>query len=455
MTFSEDACGPIDICIVHDVGGTRAAGCLANILRHAGAVSVLQAQPSNIEPPLLKSVQGLGARLALTDFSMRDGGRLAIIGVGAAGEAVGRGLAAYLLGQDVAVEALYSLSVEPDDDVGASVRETFPHIDFDTPQPCWSEGEDARRIKRFEGLSLVEGAECLRTEIEAVARKPRGQAGGALLLPLRPSRESEAEIFCIPGAGASVISFLDLAQLAPGRFSTIGLQPRGLDGRDPPYTSVEAAAVAFDKLISERSSAEAAHLVGHSYGGCIAFQLASRLRARGKTPASLTLIDSRPPRNSRWPVDLDDAEVALGWIRMSEQAAQRSLGIDEEQLRPNDLAFNLRLVQDGMVRAGLLPPNTMADTLVGPMRMFAACVRRWFHTESIYPGPLRLIYLDDPRKDDAGNAETAREVREGWSRLAPQLSFCRGPGNHITGLKNPHARDLIKLMGWESIEALA
>lgn len=455
MTLSGDASGPIDICIVHDSADARAARQLADSLRPAGAVSVLRAQPSNIEPPLLKSVQGLGARLALTDFSMRDGGRLAIVGIGGAGEAVARGLAAYLLGQDVAVEALYALSVEPGDDSGPSVRETFPNIDFDTPQPCWSESEDARRIKRFDGLSLPEGAERLRTEIEAVARKPGGPAAGSLILPLRPGRDSEGEIFCIPGAGASVISFLDLAQLAPGRFSTIGLQPRGLDGRDPPYTSVEAAAAAFDKLLSERSSGGTVHLVGHSYGGCIAFELAGRLCARGRPPASLTLIDSRPPRDSRWPVDLDDSEVALGWIRLSEQAAQKSLGIDEERLRPNDLIFNLRLVQDGMVRAGLLPARTMADTLVGPMRMFAACVRGWYRAESIYPGPLRLIYLDDPRKDEAGNAETAREVREGWTRLAPRLSFCRGPGNHITGLKNPHAGELIRLMGWEPIEALA
>lgn len=455
MTLSGDASGPIDICIVHDLGGAGAAGRLADMLGDAGAVSVLQAQPSDIGPPALKSVEGLGARLALTDFHMRDGGRLVIIGVGAAGEKVGRGLAAYLLGQDVAVEALYSLSLEPDEASGPSIRETFPNIDFDSPRPGWSDGEDALRTKRFEGLSPVEGAKRLRLEIEAVARKPRGRAGRSLVLPLRPSRESEAEIFCIPGAGASVISFLDLAQLAPSRFSMIGLQPRGLDGRDPPYTSVQAAALAFDNLIAERSSAGTVHLVGHSYGGCIAFDLAGRLCARGKPPASLTLIDSRPPRHSRWPADLDDSEVALGWIRMSEQAAQRSLGIDEGQLRPNDLGFNLRLVQDGMVRAGLLPPSTMADTLVGPMRMFAACVRSWFHAESVYPGPLRLIYLDDPRKDEAGNAETAREVREGWSRFAPRLSFCRGPGNHITGLKNPHAGQLIRLMGWESIEALA
>jgi thioesterase domain-containing protein len=455
MTFSGQARGSIEICVVHDVGEAGDANSLAEILRDLGTASVLSAQPGDVGPPLLKSIQGLGARLAMTNFQMKGSGRLVVVGLGRVGEASARGLVAFLLGQDIAVEALYSVHIPSEHDVDSSIRRIFSHIDFDVPRPCWSDMEDRARIKRVEAPSLLDAGQRLRAELQASGDQQRARAGAPLVLPLRPGGGGEAEIFCIPGAGASVISFLDLAQLAPHRFGVTGLQPRGLDGCDPPYTSVQAAARALERIVSARPSSSAVHLVGHSYGGCIAFQLAQYLSDGGENVASLTLIDSRPPRDSRWPVDLDDAEVALGWLRMSEQAAQRPLGVEKEQLRSHDPSHNLKLVQEAMTRAGLLPPRTMRDALVGPMRMFSACVRNWFHTESVYSGPMRLIYLDDPRMDDAGNAETARHVRESWSDHAPQLSLCRGPGNHITGLKNPHARDLIKLMGWEPLEARA
>jgi thioesterase domain-containing protein len=60
----------------------------------------------------------------------------------------------------------------------------------------------------------------------------------------------------------------------------------------------------------------------------------------------------------------------------------------------------------------------------------------------VYPDPLRLVLVDDPRRDaDADRAQFAETVR-GWRRWAPGLVFSAGAGNHVTALKLPHVTSL-------------
>jgi thioesterase domain-containing protein len=60
----------------------------------------------------------------------------------------------------------------------------------------------------------------------------------------------------------------------------------------------------------------------------------------------------------------------------------------------------------------------------------------------VYPDRLRLVLVNDPRKDEDANLAEFAEVVRGWKRWAPGLVFSTGAGNHITALKSPHVATL-------------
>src|SRR5262249_9192661 len=105
----------------------------------------------------------------------------------------------------------------------------------------------------------------------------------------------EDPLFCIPGAGNSVASFVDLTMCLGTRRPVYGLQPRGLDGTQIPYSLVSAAAETYVRTLEKICPKGRLHLLGHSFGGWVAFDMAQRLLLSGRQIASLILLDSKAP----------------------------------------------------------------------------------------------------------------------------------------------------------------
>src|SRR5690606_29190664 len=97
------------------------------------------------------------------------------------------------------------------------------------------------------------------------------------LLRLGGGERDVTSLFCVPGAGASVTSFADFVGSLPDGIRVYGLQPRGIDVADLPHIGVEAAAACnISALVGEEHPSGPVHLLGHSYGGAVAFEMAHR-----------------------------------------------------------------------------------------------------------------------------------------------------------------------------------
>jgi thioesterase domain-containing protein len=435
--------------IVHAGNASQVAERLAAELNGFVDVTIVDAQAALRTEPRPGTLYFLAARLAADGTNTADDRRSIVIGLGRIGGVLARALAVEWLGRDKAVEAIFLIGNAIGDSAGSTATAPSESLRWSEPLTVWSQHEDEYRI-RSSPVDEGRAASWLRTQLNEFAGAEPYRSPQPSVLTLRSSRPERSKAFCIPGAGASVVSLLDLSQAAPIDTGVYGVQPRGLDGVSPPYTTVSAVAAAIEPLIVEQLDGSPFHLVGHSFGGCVAFELACRLVERGLQPQSVSLIDTRPPRATPQADDIDDVELLLRWISLNELAIERSLGITAGDFRTGDMTHNLAVVHRGMVRVGLLPAQTAPTDLLGPMRMFAPCVRNWYHTSRIYPAALRLIYLDDPTLDLAGNAHLGAASRSGWQQRAPLLDFRRGTGNHITGLKAPHAAALSALLAWGS-----
>jgi len=291
----------------------------------------------------------------------------------------------------------------------------------------------------------IEGlGQAINTALAGLAGRPLPPRGTHQpLLTIQGGRGDHTPVFCVPGAGDSVTGFISLTDAFGPHWPIHGLQPRGLDGRTVPYSLVETAAEAYLQAIDSVQPNGPVHLLGHSFGGWVVFEMAQRLAARGREVASLTLIDSESPGGNGV---VGKPYTAMGvlerLIETMQLAAGKSLEVDRAAFAAQDDAGQMRLLHAGMVRVGLLPQRSATDSMRGPARAFGTALRTRYQPSSIYTGPVRLVLADDPVLDAAGNQREQQAMVDGWRRCAPDLTVWRGPGNHFTLLKAPHVQHL-------------
>jgi arthrofactin-type cyclic lipopeptide synthetase C len=257
---------------------------------------------------------------------------------------------------------------------------------------------------------------------------------------------THAPIFCIPGAGNSAIVFNDFATAVGSTWPVIGLNPRGLDDELPPHTTIEAAASNYVRAISEIHTGRPIHLLGHSFGGLVAFEVALRLKANNSTIASLTLLDSEPPSTTD---DVSNhysaSETIMELIDALEMTAQRSLGITSKMMQPLTHKHRLELLHSRMVRVNLMPARSRPEALRGVVRTFSAALRSIYRPQQRYLDIVRLVLVPDARVSQKINERRHEERFRAWRRWAPNLVRLSCPGNHMTILQQPYAADLASM----------
>lgn len=128
----------------------------------------------------------------------------------------------------------------------------------------------------------------------AVFLADRADAVAEIVVPIQPGG-SLAPVFAVPGAGGNVLSWRSLSRALGVQQPFYALQSAGLDGRTSPHHSVEDTAAANIAALRMVQAHGPYRLIGHSYGGVVAFEMARQLMEQGDAIASLTLLDSLAP----------------------------------------------------------------------------------------------------------------------------------------------------------------
>lgn len=466
--------------LLHD--GTGAAEHVRSLAAQlTGAVTVLALGGDQAESGL-RTVEGIALRAVRRILELEPEGPYRIAGWSLGG-IVAYEVAALLLGRDRTVEFLGV--IHPSADVpgvsaGASDaadevlrravgRYAPPPLPLAVhlftaeaagdagPWRAWGAAEPKAAIRKVRvgasasPLHIPEGealAEALAGEVrragESRAAEPEERMSPVFPLRFKGSR---APVYCIPGAGASVVGWTELAgALEPG-WPVYGLEPRGMDGTSIPHTSVEAAAEYYLARIEEANGDAPIHLMGHSFGGWVALEMALRLLDAGRPVASLSLIDSSVPCADASAFREYDGEEAFRYfLEVLELAADRSFEIDVETVRALDEEGRLRLLHGRMVRFGMVPSRSAPAMLKGPFRVFSGCLRMTYRPRAVYPRPARLVLLRDSRRDPRADQLQLSEAAHGWKGWLRDVQVSVGPGNHMTALKRPHVEQLAALL---------
>lgn len=148
--------------------------------------------------------------------------------------------------------------------------------------------------------AVESGEDSGRSSAEAAGSGTAGPAGGeqdaggiGVLLPLRETG-SRPPLFCVhPAAGISW-SYAGLtAQLGPEQ-PVYGLQARGLDGSEVLPATVKEMAADYLRQVRQVQPSGPYHLLGWSFGGLVAHEMAVQLQAGGETVGLLSVLDAFP-----------------------------------------------------------------------------------------------------------------------------------------------------------------
>ncbi|SAK89309.1 acetoacetyl-CoA synthetase [Caballeronia temeraria] len=123
-----------------------------------------------------------------------------------------------------------------------------------------------------------------------LAAEPGARTADSTLVQMRAG--VGRPIFMVHSITGSVMECLTLAGMVQNERPVYGLQALGLDGDEPPQHSVEEMARGYVLRMREVQPSGPYALVGYSFGGLVAFEIAQQLVAAGEKIEMLCLLDT-------------------------------------------------------------------------------------------------------------------------------------------------------------------
>ena len=222
-----------------------------------------------------------------------------------------------------------------------------------------------------------------------------------VLLPLRLGG-SRPPLFCVhPGLGLSW-PYSGLVRILGDNQPLYGLQARGLAG--PQELPQSICAMAGDYLAQLRTVQPSGpyHLLGWSFGGLVAHEMAAQLRQQGEPVALLVLMDAYPPGDTPWQPPQHGDIFAQALTFLGYEAPRRRDGA------PLDPATVWRVLRQS--------GGTLAD-VIGPHTIEAL--------ERVWDNNVRLVSGFAPQRFDGdiliftadlGRAPDASAAADAWDR---------------------------------------
>jgi thioesterase domain-containing protein len=202
--------------------------------------------------------------------------------------------------------------------------------------------------------------------------------------------------------------------------------------------SVEAAARAYLRDIRTVAPRGPYRLLGHSFGGWIAFELARLLEQAGDPVDPVVLVDCEAPALVRPSSRIGTLTL---FIELLEMDRGYRLPLTPDELTQRGDAEQLERVLRCLTTAGVLPPRTPLRDLQALLRVFGTHLNTGYQPTSSYAGRVLLI--------NAGTSKTPSSLRKAatptrdrvdtWRIHAPRIEAqVLHNSNHMNILKPPH-----------------
>ncbi len=281
--------------------------------------------------------------------------------------------------------------------------------------------------------------------IAALARVIADQhapSSSGIVIPIQPNGDAPP-VFAVPGAGGNVLSLRPLSKALGEQRPLYALQSVGLDGNSEPFSTIEQTARANVEALKTVQPIGPYSLIGHSYGGVVAYEMAKQLIERGEDVASLVLLDSIAPSVMQRGLARDEvAEFHEACIAVANQY-DAVLELDLERMRKQSDDENVQYIVDVLSERGL---EVSAEQFIAFYRVYQAnlrCYRAYEPSKLAQKVDVSLYRASEARRS---GAEMPRDY--GWDALLqdPIRTF-DVEANHFSILENVDIQGVGALAG--------
>jgi amino acid adenylation domain-containing protein len=261
-------------------------------------------------------------------------------------------------------------------------------------------------------------------------------------LVLLQSGGDRRPFFCVHAAGGNVLEYHALAQLLGADQPFYGFQALGLDGSQPPHTTIKEMAAHYIREMREVQPDGPYLIGGRSSGGTVAFEMACQLMAQGEQVDLLALLDAYPAGYFKLLPGSGSFRQRAMRLAKRIQTHMQNMRQLRGQEKLSYLTGKLRFVPAKTKhkifrrafklyrRIGLRLPPVLRNI----EELNFAAVKDY--VPQVYPGRATLFLASD-------DLTAAFDVEEGWQGLvAGGLEKIRVSGNHLDLVKEPHVRTL-------------
>jgi amino acid adenylation domain-containing protein len=248
------------------------------------------------------------------------------------------------------------------------------------------------------------------------------------------SSGSKLPLFCIHPVGGNILEYYPFARLSLDR-PIYGLQALGLDGLQAPLSQIEEMAAHYINEIETVQPNGPYFLVGYSFGGLVAFEIACQLTSQGKQIGLLALLDNVSP-------NLPKVRPSLAQVFGIHLRNLQQLSMNErvKYIKDRIIFRTMYANKENSEREFLL--DNWAESL--PLEYLAVMEANLQasknYTGRIYSGDVTLF------RSDIQPVDQSLHLDLGWNNLVGgKLTIKELPGHHTNILKEPH----IQLLGRE------
>jgi amino acid adenylation domain-containing protein len=178
-------------------------------------------------------------------------------------------------------------------------------------------------------LSAILRARTVRT----LAREIEGVSASSLPSAVISFRQVEGSIplFCLPGVGGHVFSYTTLLDHLPPRRTVYGFQVQEVSSSLAAFENIQLLATELVRQMRHVRPRGPYYLLGYSFGGVVAFEMARQLEEAGETGGILVVIDAYPPSGIRQKVGLE--KLAVHWRELSRRSPKEMWRYLAERVR--------------------------------------------------------------------------------------------------------------------------
>jgi thioesterase domain-containing protein/acyl carrier protein len=290
--------------------------------------------------------------------------------------------------------------------------------------------------------------------VEAMAAAVREQrnASGAQASPLVPLRAegARAPLFCLHPAEGGAASYLNLVRHLPADQPVYGLEDAVVRGESLDLQPIGELARGYVDAVRGQQPCGPYHLLGWSFGGFVAFEMARQLREMGEEVGLLAIIDVPSPL---WmdEVHADDAERLADVVRSVSAVAGRPIDVHADEFRPLDEDARYRRAM-GLFDAVRLRTQGEAwlRRAVGVTSVRASSMRGY--EPGPYAGRVTLLRAAEPvdaavQDPSHPRHEAWADPARGWGALSLEpVEVITVPGNHNSLITEPQVVELARVV---------